>query len=404
MKILFACHRFPFPPNRGGKIRPFNMIRHLSQKHEVFVASLAHTQQELNDGAGLREYCADIYAEVVPEHVRRLQAARALMTVTPSSVAYFRSWRLGRRIEDVIRNIFFDAVIVHCAFAAQYVVEVPAKFRLMDFGDMDSGKWLDYSRWRAFPLSWAYHLEGHKLRGYEKQIAQSFDYCTVTTQGEREEFKKLNADVPLNVIPNGVDTGYFQPRPEQQYGNVIAFVGRMDYFPNIDGIVYFAERIFPIIRQNVPDAELNIVGSDPSRAVRDLATIPGIKVTGHVADVRSYLQHAKIAVAPLRMARGTQNKILESMAMGIPVVATPEAAKGIDAIPARHLLIASEAQQFAQQVIRVLKDERLREDLSDAGCRRVKDAHSWSRSLQLLDGILESLKKPQPEPIAHMVT
>ena len=154
MKILFACHRFPFPPNRGGKIRPFNMIRHLSQKHDVVVASVAHTQQELEEGAGLKEYCAEIYAEVVPEKTRWLQAVKALPTATPSSVAYFASSRLCQRINEAAERISFDVVMVHCAFAAQYGLGVSAKFRLMDFGDLDSGKWLDYSKWHSFPLSW----------------------------------------------------------------------------------------------------------------------------------------------------------------------------------------------------------------------------------------------------------
>jgi len=158
MKIFFACHRFPYPPNRGGKIRPFNMIRHLSRKHEVIVASLAHTQQELDEGAELKEYCAEVYAEVVPEKLRWLQAVRALPSITPSSVAYFGSSRLRQKIKDGARKHSFDAVMVHCAFAAQYALEVPAKFRLMDFGDLDSGKWLDYSKWRPFPQSWAYYL------------------------------------------------------------------------------------------------------------------------------------------------------------------------------------------------------------------------------------------------------
>src|SRR5262245_57951356 len=188
MKILFACHRFPFPPNRGGKIRPFNMIRHLSRKHEVVVASLTHTQQELDEGTKLKEYCAEIYAEVLPEKLRWLQAVRALASTKPSSVAYFTSFRLREKVKEAARRLTFDAVIVHCAFAAQYGMEVQAPFRLLDFGDLDSGKWLDYSQCRSFPSSWGYYLEGHKLRRYERQIAASFDYCTLTTPGELEEF------------------------------------------------------------------------------------------------------------------------------------------------------------------------------------------------------------------------
>jgi sugar transferase (PEP-CTERM/EpsH1 system associated) len=399
MKILFACHRFPFPPNRGGKIRPFNMIRHLSRAHEVFVASLAHTRQELDDGAGLKEYCAAIYAEVVPEKLRWFQAVKALAGSTPSSVAYFSSERLRDTVKQAARRITFDAVVVHCAFAAQYGLEIPAKFRLIDFGDLDSGKWLDYAKWRSFPLSGGYYLEGKKLRAYEKKITGIFDFCTLTTQGELEAFGKLNVLRPQAVIPNGVDGSYFRPSDETSPENpVIVLVGRMDYFPNIDGAQYFARNIFPIVRRHVPDVQLQLVGSNPTRGVRNLASIPGVTVTGHVADVRPYLAKATVSVAPLRLARGTQNKILESMAMGIPVVATAQAAKGVQASPGQHLLVADRPEPFADHVVNVIKEMPLRKALSEAGRRQVHQVHSWDRAMSILDDILH----PRGGPLLAM--
>jgi sugar transferase (PEP-CTERM/EpsH1 system associated) len=396
MKILFACHRFPFPPNRGGKIRPFNMIRHLSQKHEVFVASLAHTQQELDEGAGLSEYCAEIYAEVVPEKLRWLQAVRALPSTTPSSVAYFSSSRLRERVKAAARRVSFDTVIVHCAFAAQYVLQIPAAFRLMDFGDLDSGKWLDYSEWRWFPLSQGYSLEGHKLRRYERQLAAAFDYCTLTTQGELEEFKKLEVDRPHSVIPNGVDASYFHPNGGAgQAKRVVVFLGRMDYYPNIDGVLHFTKSVLPTVRAAVPDVEFRIIGSNPTPAIERLRQVPGVIVTGYVPDVRPFLNDAVVSVAPLRMARGTQNKILESMAMGIPVVATSDSAKGVDAIPEQHILIGNTPDAFARQVIRILMDRKRLTDLSKVGRERVEQVHLWPRSMELLDAILNySSRRP----------
>lgn len=389
MKILFACHRFPFPPNRGGKIRPFNMIRHLSQKHELFVASIAHTQLELAEGAGLKEYCAEIYNEVVPERLRWLQALRAVPSSTPSSVAYFSSPRLRARVREAGRKVAFNAVVVHCAFAAQYGLEVPSRFRLMDFGDLDSGKWMDYSRWRSFPLSRGYYLEWHKLRRYEKQLVASFDYCTLTTQGELEEFKKLNVECPHEVIPNGVDGSYFHPDGGPSKAKpIVAFLGRLDYYPNIDGVLHFAQTIFPTIRTAVPDVTLRIIGSNPTRAVQRLRRIPGVVVTGHVPDVKLFLKDVMVSVAPLRIARGTQNKILESMALGIPVVTTPVAAKGIHAVPGKHLLVANGESQFAELVLKLFNNEDLRRTLGQTGRAQVENAHSWSTSMRLLDEVL----------------
>ena len=205
------------------------------------------------------------------------------------------------------------------------------------------------------PSCYGYGLEARKLRRYEKQLTKSFDYSTLTTQGELEEFKKLDVAIPSTVIPNGVDSSYFQPDPKPRNSRTIAFVGRMDYFPNIDGATYFAKDIFPLVRQRAPGAELWLVGSNPSRMVRDLGAIPGVKVTGHVADVRPYLSQASLTVAPLRLARGTQNKILESMATGTPVVATAMAAKGVAAIPGKHLLVADDPAHFAAEVSRILE-------------------------------------------------
>ena len=390
MKILFVCHRLPFPPNRGGKIRPFNMIRHLGETGTVTVASLAESHYELREGKGLRDYCSEVMVEMVPKSVRWFRAWKALFTSWPSSVAYFFSPELHRRIQYTLQKSQFDAVFVHCAFMAQYVLDTAVPLRILDYGDLDSAKWSEYSGSRAFPLSLGYRLEAKKMQSYEKRVAGHFDRCTVTTPGELQAFAKLDAGVPCSVIPNGVDTEYFRSKSPTRDPHVIAFVGRMDYFPNIDGALYFAKRVFPIIRRSMPDVQLRIVGSNPARAVQELATISGITVTGHVPDVRPYLDDAAVAVAPLRLARGTQNKILEALAMGVPVVATPQAAKGVNVTPGRDLLIAEDEASFAEQVVSLMENDSLRKGISEAGHGKVMETHRWSYSMSLLDKILES--------------
>ena len=399
MKILFVCHRLPYPPNRGGKIRPFNMIRHLSERHTVVVGSVAHTMQELQQGADLSKHCEEVLAEVVPNTQRWRQAALSLVGPHPSSVAYFRSARLQQRIADAARRYKFDVVIVHCAFAAQYGLDVAARFRLMDFGDLDSGKWSDYRSFRVAPVCYGYGIEAIKLRRYEKHLMEKFDFCTVTTSGELEELKKINDNVPSAVIPNGVDNKYFSPAANLPNGRVIVLVGRMDYFPNIDAAEYFAREIFPIVRSRIPDATLRLVGSDPTQSVRDLAMLPGVTVTGHVPDVRPYALDATMTVAPLRLARGTQNKILESMAMGVPVVATSVAAKGVAATPGQHLLVADDRDSFAAEVIRMFEDKPLRESLAVSARKQVESEHSWARSMEKLDAILERFSTNDDVPV-----
>jgi sugar transferase (PEP-CTERM/EpsH1 system associated) len=290
---------------------------------------------------------------------------------------------------EKVKRSKFDVAIVHCAFVAQYLSESYASFRILDYGDMDSAKWREYAQHRNMPLSLGYALEARKLRSYERKIASRFHHSTVTTQGEKEEFDGLATGIPCTVIPNGVDTSYFSMITANSHPEpMIAFLGRMDYFPNIDGVCHFAERVFPLVRQKVPHSRFVIIGSDPSRQVRALARIPGISVTGHVPDVRSYVQDAAVSVAPLRIARGTQNKILESMAMGIPVVATPLAAKGIQAIPERHLLVAEHPEKFAEKVVDLLTKDSLRTRIAAAARQHLQHSHNWPSSLSILDDLL----------------
>lgn len=392
VKLLYICHRIPFPPNRGGKIRPFQMIQHLSKSHEVTVASLAHNEAELRDAEPLRQHCKEVIAEVVPNRQRWFNAVLSLASLVPSSAAYFRSARLARRIEASWASSRYDGVIVHCAFAAQYALPLRGGFRIMDFGDLDSAKWSDYAAHRAFPLSAGYALETAKLRQFEKQVAESSAHCTFTTRGEMEAFGALGVAKPMTVIPNGVDTRYFQRQNHTPTDSkVLAFLGRMDYFPNIDGICWFVRGVFSAIRSRVPGTELRIIGSNPVRAVQELARIPGITVTGFVPDVRPHLTDAAIAIAPLRLARGTQNKILECMGMGLPVVTTPEAARGIQANPDQHLLVADTPEKQVDFIVNLLRDPDRRSQLGQAGRLQVESAHQWPASMRILEHVLRQV-------------
>lgn len=390
MNILFVCHRFPYPPNRGGKIRPFQMIRHLNQKHRVTVASLAHSQEEVQQGNDLARHCSEVLVEVLPGPKRWIQAVGALPTPTPSSVHYFHSTKLLNRVEELHQRRGFDAVIVHCAFVAEYVRNISAPFRMLDFGDLDSRKWSDYARYRAFPWSAGYALEAFKLLRVEQELARQFDYCTVTAQGELESYKEMGASTPARVIPNGVDTDYYRlSGTHRQDSPTVVFLGRMDYYPNVAGTLEFVEKVWPRIRSKIPEAKFRIVGSNPVAKIQALQDRDGISVTGYVPDVRPHVADAGVAVAPLSIARGTQNKVLECMAMGIPVVASSQVAKGVQAIPGRHLLVGNTNEEFAEQVVALLEDPERRIKMADEARQQVISAHSWSESMKLLDEVLE---------------
>jgi len=388
LKILFVCHRVPFPPRRGGKIRPFNVIRHLSQHHEVTVASLARSQDEAKAGEGLAAYCARYLVETVSTVAAFGHMIARLPTTMPSSMGYFRSATLARRIRQELQTTSFDLLFVHCAFVAPYVADVAGIPKVLDFGDMDSQKWLAYGRKRMFPMSLGYYVDGLKLRRAETRLAAKFDLCTCTTRAELATLESYGIRVPAGWFPNGVDTEYFTPENTPYDPDTITFVGRMDYYPNQECMREFCRTTLPLLRARRPRIKLVIVGADPSRAIMKLAKLPGVTVTGSVADVRPYLRAAAATIAPLRIARGTQNKILEAMATGVPTVASIAAAGGVDAEPGRHLLTADTPAEFAEAILRLLENKGERRRFSEAGRAHVLSHHSWERSMQILDRLL----------------
>lgn len=388
MKILYVCHRFPFPPKRGGKIRPFNMIRHFAQQHEVTVASIVRSDEEAIEGRGISEHCSSFEMVRVNNGVQAVRMVARLPSPVPSSFGYFYSGELKRRIVDLVRRERFDLIFVHCSSVARYVADIQDIPKILDFGDMDSQKWLEYARYKPFPLSFGYWLEGRKLEREEKRLACCFDVCTATTRAEWETLEGYHPGVATDWFPNGVDATYFSPGEEPYDPDTISFVGRMDYYPNQECMFRFCDETLPLLRQRRPEVKLLIVGADPSPAVRKLGEIPGVTVTGSVKDVRPFVRTSAAMVAPLNIARGTQNKILEAMAMGVPVVSSRIAAAGVDAVPSEHLLVATTPQEYASALLRVLDDKEERIRLSQAGRARMLSHHAWPRSMERLDRIV----------------
>jgi len=390
VNILYVCHRFPFPPKRGGKIRPFNMIRHLSASgHRVYVASLVRSDEEAKEGKGLAEFCAEFRMGRVRDSVQGMRMLARLPSATPSSMGYFYSPELRRNIAQLRAAHRFELVFVHCSSVAQYVEDVGDAPKILDFGDMDSQKWLDYARYKPFPLSMGYQLEGRKLAREEKRLATRFDTCTATTRAERDTLDGYGTGVSTDWFPNGVDSAYFAPDGEGFDADTIAFVGRMDYFPNQECMLGFCANTLPLLRARRPGIKLTIIGANPSPAILRLGEIPHVSVTGSVPDVRPFLRRAAVMVAPLNIPRGTQNKILEAMALGVPVVTSTLAAGGVDAVAPDHLLVADTPSEIATAVLRVVDDRDERQRLSLAGRARMLSHHAWEPSMRRLDRIIE---------------
>jgi sugar transferase (PEP-CTERM/EpsH1 system associated) len=406
VKILFVCHRLPYPPKRGGKIRPFNIVKHFTEAgHVVTVASLARSGREAEEGRDLRKYCAEVIVEVIGEWPARLRMVARLPTAVPSSFGYFHSPELKRRVQRALARESFDLIMVHCSSVAPYVADAAGVAKVLDFGDMDSQKWLLYARHRPLPLAAGYWLEGRKLERTERDLATRFDLCTCTTLAELDTLRGYDLRGATDWFPNGVDAAFFAPESGDFDGDTICFVGRMDYFPNEQGVLWFCREVLPLVQARRPKSRLVVVGAAPPRSILALHGHGGVEVTGTVDDVRPFARRAALTVAPLFIARGTQNKILESMAMGVPVVASAAAARGVDAEPEQDLLTGTSAAEFAEAVVRILADPAQRRRLAEAGRQRVLSHHSWTASLERLDGLLSlhlgSYRRPRGEALAN---
>lgn len=389
MRILFLCHRFPYPPNSGGNIRSFNMIRHLSEGHSVVVASPTRSAAERAAIADLEQHCASVVTAPIGPAGAWLKMILALPTPQPSSFGYFACQALTQRLRSLAASEAFDLVVAHSSSVGPYAAPFAGVPKIIDFCDMDSQKWLVYRDHRSFPLSLGYGLEGNKLTRVERRLAADFDCATCATPAELESLQAIAPDAKGDWFPNGVDLEFFQPQDGDYDPDQLCFLGRMDYFPNVQAMTTFVREVLPLVRARRPNAKLVIVGSSPAPAVRALAQVEGVTVTGRVPDVRPFLTASACSLAPLLIARGTQNKILESLAMGVPVVASTLAARGLDAVPGEHLLAAEEPAAMASALLSVMDDPQERRRLALAGRARMESHHSWAGAMAKFDGIIE---------------
>lgn len=388
MKILYLCHRFPFPPKRGGKIRPFNMIRHFGEGgHAVTVCSLARSPAEAREGEGIAPHCAGYEMAAVQDPVQALRMVARLPLATPSSMGFFYSRDLQRRVDRRLAREKYDLIFVHCSSVAQYVENVTGIPKILDFGDMDSQKWLEYARYKPFPLSLGYRLEGMKMEAAERRLARKFDLCTATTRAEWETLDGYGAARASDWFPNGVDAGYFQPDGGGYDPDTLSFIGRMDYYPNQECMFDFCRNTLPLIQARRPGAKLMIVGADPSPAVKKLGELPGVTVTGSVPDVRPHILRSAAMVATLNIARGTQNKILEAMAMAQPVITVHGCAEAISATPAQGLWVADSPEEWSQAIDRSLSSPQAHVQAGLNARHFVVEHFSWQAHLSGLDAL-----------------
>lgn len=417
MRVLLVANRSPWPPTNGASVRQYYILEALKQRgHEVEVYSFA--EPEIAAESERRTLQIADGGRIVPiESLRtRLGAVHALLTGAPLSVGYYDSAELHRAVAKSHARRPFDTAVVHSGNVVQYVPRSVRPHGLFDMADVDSEKFVDYARDGKLPMRIVYGIEGRRLRAYEFAAIRDFAATYLVAERERElisqalETHRLSDKV--HVLPNGVDIDFFHPqahRPldldrlpegERRFfapgGPRIVFTGVMDYPPNVDAAQRFATAILPRIRAQIPDARFYAVGSRPTEAVRALEKIPGVHVTGFVDDARPYFTSADVYVLPLRIARGIQNKALEAMACGRPIVSTASVAAGLcsggaEVRHGEHLLVADDDESFAAEVLVLLRDRERGQALGRAARLCVERHFGWGPIMRQFVDMLEAV-------------
>jgi sugar transferase (PEP-CTERM/EpsH1 system associated) len=386
--LLYVVHRLPYPLDKGDRIRAFHVLRYLSRHANVHLACLADEPASAESLAVLRHYCHRL-AVVHLGHTRWLRALASLMSGRTVSEGAFHSPTLADTLHDWSRDTTFHAALASSSAMAPYLrsPELESIPSVVDLVDVDSQKWLDYASAGSGWRTWLYRTEGQRLRALERPMPTWARAVTLVSEPEAAIYRRFCSSGRVYAILNGVDLEYFQPQTVEQESACV-FVGALDYRPNVDAVRWFAETVWPSVHRRIPGSKLWLVGRRPSVAVRELSQHAGVEVVGQVPDVRPWMARAAAVVAPLRLARGLQNKVLEALAMGKAVIASPPALAALRVRPGKHCLRASSAAQWIKAVTRLLGDEDRRQRLGSAGRRYVEEHHDWNRCLEPLGELL----------------
>jgi len=395
-RILYLAHRIPYPPNKGDKIRSFNEVKHLGKFCTIDLICFADNPGDMKYRKKLESFCNRVKVIPLDTLAATLRGAISLALGKTISQGYFYKKEFQRVFDNWTSETLYDSIVCFSSPMAEYVFNSQSfsgstarGSLVMDFCDLDSDKWLQYARESGFPKRILFNMEGERLLSYEIAINKTFDQSLFVSEKEADLFRsKFPAAKNVQVVTNGVDFDFFSPGPEIRSDDfshpMVMFSGAMDYHANVDGVKWFCSEILPLIREKIPRVNFYITGSNPHPDVKKLAKEEGVFVTGFVHDIREYYRAADLCVIPLRMARGVQNKVLEAMATGKPVVTTSKAIQGINAVPGRDLVCADSSGEFAQKVIMLLNDPDKRNALGSKARAFVKANHNWSESLKQL--------------------
>lgn len=389
MRILFLSQRVPYPPNRGDKITTWRLVERLRRAHRVHVVAFAHDEDDLAAARRLHDMGVPTIAVPLDLRAAKLRSLPLLATSKALTLGVYGSVRLQAAVDELAPQT--DLAYAYSSSMGAFLERHARLKRVMHFAELDSDKWRQYAARSRFPMRQVYAREARTLLEFERRVAHAFDENVLCTPLEQAVFARDVPGASSMVLRNGVDLETFHPAPERAEPGHLVFTGVMDYLPNADGCAWFVREILPRVRARHPAVRFSIVGSRPTRQVLELARVAGVEVTGFVERTQERLARAAVSVAPLRIARGIQNKVLEALAMGLPTVGTTPATQGVEGEAGRDFLVADDAEAFAARVIELLDDPARARALGARGRAFVEAHYDWERTLAPLDALIARL-------------
>lgn len=396
--LLYLVHRIPFPPNKGDKVRSFHLLRQLSKNYRVFLGAFVDDEQDWQYVGELDKYCQEVKVLGLNPRVAKLLCARALLTGEAMTLPYYRNAQMSRWVEQVVAANEIKRSVVFSSSMAQYLAPFKEVRAVVDFCDVDSAKWTRYAADHKGVMAWLYRREGERLAKFERAVAQQCAASVLVSQAEAELFKQVAPESVASTyaISNGVDSDNFSPEhdlpsPYSAGERPVVMTGAMNYWPNVDAAIWFAREIWPAVLAKHPRAKFYVVGMNPTEEVKALGQIAGVVVTGSVPDVRPYLRYARAVVAPLRVARGIQNKILEAMSMSRPVIASDTCAVGVDAQRGVEFLVAANEAEYQTHLDTLLNEPEKGDAIGVLARARVVSRYSWEAHLSRFDALIDPI-------------
>ncbi len=399
MKILFLAFEVPYPLDRGGRIKTFHYLKALTRHHQVSLVALTRTQDCVTKLEYLRSELALEEVHGIHIDLARLRKARlaltSLLQTKPFVISLYDSAEGKHLVERLLNGNHFDLVYADHLHTAQYVPMETRALTLLDQHNVETmvlQRFADTQSWK--PLQWFARREHYKMSRYEPKMCRQFDAIWVTTEVDRELIAPwLLPRQHIKVLPIGVDTDYFQPDGRKRDPHTLISVGTLSWPPNADGVLWFYNEVYLLIKKQIPNIQFVIVGANPPSAIQKLAEDPSVKVTGWVNDIRPYMARSTMMIVPLRGGSGMRVKILNALAMGLPVVSTSVGCEGIDVTSGDDILIADDVKTLVQRIVTLFQDQQLQQTLSKNGVRLIQERYSWKALYSQVEASVAAISK-----------